>query len=321
MANIRKGAGGKPPPEPDWSDLHLFLAIAETGSLTKAAQRLNTTQPTVSKRLDELEAKLGVMLVVRSLSGVSLTDEGRIVADNAASMSRLVRQVTQSVSMRDRAAAGKVTLACPDALATYVLAPALAGFQRAFPNIRLEVRTRNEGPTPADLSIQFQETKRMDDVAVSLGWQHYAAFASKDYLDLYQTPIALTDAFQHKMLVHLDHREQLERWAEKVQALQSMLDPAMTTDGGVFMVRSATSGAGVAALPTYVAHHEPALVMVGAGEYARARFWVVFDRENGERARVRETLQWIKDIFAPRKNPWFWEEFIAPDAFAEILSR
>ena len=310
-----------PPAEPDWADLCFFLAVAETGSLTKAAQRLRTTQPTVSKHLDDLEQRLGVTLVTRSLSGVTLTDAGRLAASHAATISRSVRALTQSVSQRDRAPAGTVSIVCPDAMATYVLAPALSGFQRAFPGIKLVVRNKPDPNAPADLTIQFRETKRMDDVAIALGWLHYAGFASKPYLDLYPAPTSLTDAFQHKVLVYADYMEQTERWGEKVKSLSDMVDPVMTTDCGMFLVRAVTSGAGVAALPTYVARFEPELVMLSTDEMARLRFWLVFDRENGERTRMREAIEWIKGVFNPKLNPWFSEEFIVPEDFAAILAR
>lgn len=319
---MRKAKGGEPPAiasDPEWNDLAVFLVIAETGSLTKAAERLKTTQPTVSKRLDSLEERLGATLAIRTLSGVTLTSEGVVVADHAASMSRLVRQITTSVSMRDRAVEGKVSIVCPDALAVYVLAPALADFQRAFPGISIELRARRDQNEEPDISIQFVETKRMDDVAIPLGWQHYATFAAQSYLDLYDAPHALTDAFQHRVIMHLDHVHQSERWTDKARALQDMLDPAGTTDSGVFMVRAVCEGAGVAALPTYIAHHEPRLIMLGSGEYARARFWLVFDRAKGEAARVRQAIDWLKGVFESKRNPWFWEEFVEPKDFTRLL--
>lgn len=319
---IRKTPGPPAPAaEPDWSDLRFFLAVAEAGSLTRASQALGATQPTVSKRLDDLESRLGVQLAVRSSNGVTLTDEGRIVADNAAIMNRAVRRLTQSVSMRDRVAAGNVVIVCPDALAAYLLAPALAAFQRAYPAITIELRSRTDPASAPDLTIQFREAKRMDDVAVPLGWQHYAGFASGAYLELYPAPTSITDAFQHKVLVSLEHVEQSERWTDKARGLQDMLDPVATSDSGPFMVRSVCAGAGVAALPTYLAHFEPELVMLDTGHYARARFWLVFNRETGETTRVRKVIDWIKDVFAPAHNPWFWEEFVEPIEFKSALSK
>ncbi len=319
--SIRKSSGPPAEPsEPEWADLRVFLAVAEAGSITRAAQVLGTTQPTVSKRLDDLEHRLGVTLAVRSSNGVVLTDEGQVVAEHAAMMGRAVRKLTHSVSMRDRAAAGNVTIVCPDALATYLLAPALAAFQRAYPGITIELRSRTDPSSSPDLTIQFREAKRMDDVAVPLGWQHYAGFASREYLDLYPAPTSITDAFQHKVLISLEHIDQSEHWTDKARQIQDMLDPVATSDSGPFMVRSVCTGAGVAALPTYLAHFEPELIMLDTGEYARVRFWLVFDRESGELTRVRKVIDWIKDVFAHARNPWFWEEFLEPSEFAHALA-
>lgn len=321
IVSIRKSSGlPAGPTEPDWTDLRVFLAVAEAGSTTRAAQLLGTTQPTVSKRLDDLERRLGVTLAVRSTSGIVLTDEGRIVAEHAAMMGRAARKLTHAVSMRDHAAVGNVTIVCPDALATYLLAPALAGFQRAWPGITIELRSRSDPASAPDLTIQFREAKRMDDVAVPLGWQHYAGFASREYLDLYPAPTSITDAFQHKVLISLEHIDQSENWTDKARQIQDMLDPVATSDSGPFMVRSVCAGAGVAALPTYLAHFEPELMMLDTGQYARARFWLVFDRENGELTRVRKVIDWIRDVFAHARNPWFWEEFVEPAEFANALA-
>lgn len=307
--------------EIDWEDLRYFRAVAETLNLTRAADRLRTTQSTVSKHLDRLEQRLGVALATRSPAGVVLTEAGRTLGEYAAAMDRTAYAAVQELSQRDRAAAGKVSIVCPDTMATYILAPALAGFQRAFPSIRLEVRSRPDPNAPADLTIQFRETKRMEDVAILLGWQHYLAFASRGYLDLFGEPNEMTDAFQHKVAIHLDHLEQLERWKDKVKPLQDLIDPVVTTDSGNFYVQSVLDGVGVAAMPTYFSHFAPELVMVNTGEFASARFWLVFDRENGERARVREVILWLKGLFELKRNPWFREELILPEEFGALLER
>ena len=57
-----------------WHDLQIFLAVAESGSLSAAAKRLRVTQPTVSRRVAALEAELGEQLFVRTVDGVSITN-------------------------------------------------------------------------------------------------------------------------------------------------------------------------------------------------------------------------------------------------------
>jgi DNA-binding transcriptional LysR family regulator len=59
-----------------WNEVELFLAVAEAGSLSAAAKRLKTTQPTVSRRLADLEASLGEPLFARSVDGTVPTSFG-----------------------------------------------------------------------------------------------------------------------------------------------------------------------------------------------------------------------------------------------------
>lgn len=301
----------------DWADLKVLLAVAETGSLTSAATRLGTTQPTVTRRIDELESRLGAKLLHRDTTGVTLTDTGRFVADQAASMQRLATAIAQEASMRDHVAAGEVTLAVPDGLATWFLAPHLARFQRAYPEIRLELRTRSDPVRAADISIQYQESKRMEDVAVPLGWVHYVGFASKEYVELFGTPLSAMDAVNHKVLNHLDYTEQQERWRSKMKPLQDLIDPIVQSDSATFILSSVAAGGGVASMPSYAGLFDSRLMLIDETEHARLRFWAVFDRERGELPRVRETLNWLKSVFDARANPWFREEFIPPSEFPE----
>jgi DNA-binding transcriptional LysR family regulator len=302
--------------ELDWADLHFFLAVSESASLTKAAERLKTTQPTVSKRLDDLERRLGSILVVRTKAGVRLTDSGRFVAGQAAAMARSVEQIAHEVALRDTVPAGEVIIHCPDGLANYFLAPALKQLHHVHPDIQLIVRARLDEATLPDLTVQFHETKKMEDRAISLGWLHYGAFTTQEYLNLYGTPKDVTDALRHRILRHLDYVNQVERWRAKQKPLTELIDYAMRTDCGPFLVNATASGAGISSLPTYVAHVDPRLIMLEHGDLASMRFWLVFNGARGEIPRVRETISWLRGVFDKRDNPWFREEFIHPREFA-----
>jgi DNA-binding transcriptional LysR family regulator len=314
----------KPAPasqELDWADLSFFLAVAEEKSLNKAAKRLRTTQPTVSKRLLELERRLGATLALRSTAGVQLTEEGRFVAAQAAAMARSVQHITQEVAMRDHAPAGEVSISCPDALMSYFIAPAVANLHRVHPSIQLVLKSKPPEHEPAsDITIRFHETKRMEDVAIGLGWVHHIAFASKTYLDLYGGPHDIGEAFQHRMLMHTAYVAQ-PGWKSKQEPLQDILDYSVRTDCGTALVAITASGGGIASMPTYVARIDPRLAPLDVGgELARVRFWLVFDRERGQLPRIRETIEWLRRVFDPAINPWFREELIHPNEFDEAIS-
>lgn len=82
-------------------DLKTFITVAEEGHLTRAAQRLNTSQPAVSAHIKGLEAELGIMLFTRTPKGMRLTQEGEALKDQAA------RALSIIDTLRDRAGALK----------------------------------------------------------------------------------------------------------------------------------------------------------------------------------------------------------------------
>src|ERR1700712_1448892 len=81
-----------------WNDVELFLAVAETGSVSAAAKRLRTTQPTVSRHLAELEAGLGEALFARSVAGTTPTSFGERMPPAARRMAEAAGEVERVAS-------------------------------------------------------------------------------------------------------------------------------------------------------------------------------------------------------------------------------
>lgn len=298
----------------EWSDLRIFLAIAQTGSLTRAAKALHITQPTVSRRLEALELGLGVQLAYRSDDGVALTAAGKLVADRALTMQRTAAAIETAIAQAESEPAGEVLLSAPGGLAAYWIAPALAELQRSSPKIR--VRHTNIAASEADVRVSFAEAKKMEDVAVGLGWVHYVAFASAEYLDLYGMPQNLFEGLQHRVLTHGEYQHQTDRWDEDARPVYGALKPSLITDDSAALLNAAASGAGIAIMPSYAAKIEPRLVMLeSVPVLAKVRFWAIFDRERGDVPRVRRVIDWLRRTFEPLRNPWFREEFVPPSQF------
>ena len=77
----------------DWSDLRVFWAVVELGNFTQAARALGMTQPTVTRRIDDLENRLGAKLLHRDAGAVSLTQAGELVYDVVTPKSGLAYRV------------------------------------------------------------------------------------------------------------------------------------------------------------------------------------------------------------------------------------
>ncbi|WNG47556.1 LysR family transcriptional regulator [Archangium minus] len=122
-----------------WEDVRLFLAVAETGSLSGAARKLRIGQPTVSRRLAALEYSLGAALFRRSVDGASLTSAGERLLVPAKKMAEWAGEVGRAVDSSDRSPRGLVRITASPYLSFDFLAPFAAWLAGKHPGLRLEV--------------------------------------------------------------------------------------------------------------------------------------------------------------------------------------
>ncbi len=122
-----------------WEDVRLFLAVAETGSLSGAARRLRIGQPTVSRRLAALEYSLGTTLFRRSVDGASLTSAGERLLAPAKKMAEWAGELGRAAESSDPSPRGLVRITAPPHLCTDFLAPFAAWLAGMHPGLRMEV--------------------------------------------------------------------------------------------------------------------------------------------------------------------------------------
>lgn len=123
----------------DWRDLELFVAVAETGSIARAAERSHTVASAVSKRLADLERELATPLLERHSKGVGLTAAGEALLGRARSLIEQARQVEQEVRGYGAGLSGLVRLHANISAIVEFLPAALASFGREHPGIRVHL--------------------------------------------------------------------------------------------------------------------------------------------------------------------------------------
>ncbi len=170
-----------------WDDLRVFLAVAREGSISGGAKRLNVQHSTVSRRIKSLEAQLGTTLFERKKSGFELSEAGKELAFSAERIEREVLGLEGTLSNHDDTAAGELTVAAINNMASTILLPIFARFSRAQPEIRLHVQVSNKyvslAERQADIAIRLTNTppetlvgKRLTTVASTVyGSRRYIA--------------------------------------------------------------------------------------------------------------------------------------------------
>lgn len=123
----------------DLRQLRFFVRAIESSSISQAARSLHITQPSLSQRIKELEAELGVDLLERMPNGVRATETGQMVADRARTILRLADNLMVEARTDLREPAGEVTVGLPTTMALHLTLPLVKVIRADFPKINLRV--------------------------------------------------------------------------------------------------------------------------------------------------------------------------------------
>jgi DNA-binding transcriptional LysR family regulator len=144
------------------------MAVAQAGSMNKAAALLHTTQPAISRSITELERAIGVRLLDRKPRGVEPTSYGRALLDGGAAMFDDLRQAVKNIEFMADPTAGEVRIACNPILATSFVSAIVDRLSRRHPRIRFHVLVRPAESLHRDLSernVDLLVARRLGDLA------------------------------------------------------------------------------------------------------------------------------------------------------------
>lgn len=132
----------------DIRQLRYFTAVAEELNFTRAAQRLNITQPPLTRQIQALEEGLGVELFVRTSQGVQLTEAGMTLLEDARNLASLVDQSVERAQLAGRGGVGRLDVGFYGTLSFDVLPRIFTAYRQMHPGVDLVLHT---GQTPAQI--------------------------------------------------------------------------------------------------------------------------------------------------------------------------
>ncbi|MFT3928165.1 MAG: LysR substrate-binding domain-containing protein [Myxococcales bacterium] len=127
----------------DLDKLRAFAAVAEEGNITRAARRLRTSQPAVSKQVSELEESLGAVLFDRLPRGVRLTEAGQVLMRHTQQILAAERLAENEIAELSGLTRGKLSIGASTTIGSYLLPGVFGAFQRKHPQVRLELEIAN----------------------------------------------------------------------------------------------------------------------------------------------------------------------------------
>lgn len=123
----------------DLKQLRTFLHVAETGSLSKAAKRLNVTQPALSRQIRLLEEDAGVALFVRTGRGVILSEAGEKLKPRARVLAEEMERLKMDMTAFAGTVRGEVRVGLPPSVGMVLAAPVVERFHQDYPQVKLRI--------------------------------------------------------------------------------------------------------------------------------------------------------------------------------------
>ena len=308
---------------PDWQAARIFLEVARCGSFRAAAQKLGQSVNALRRKIGQFEKEMDVPLLSRHVNGVQLTDEGSKIYAAVQQMEGASFNLLQARSLSEGQVEGEVRLSITEGMGTAWLLPHLVEFQRANPQLAINLQC---GPRPADLlrleadiAVQLQRPKEPDLKMVKLGRLHLMLFGARSYFEKFGYPATIADLTKHRWVVQsYDSGDWETHWRRYFGELSPDGLVVLRNNVASTHFLSVAEGAGIGALASYVQTMDADLVALDIDIDTKHDIWLTYRPEAKRIARIRKTIEWLIQIYDPRRFPWFRDEFVHPKQFAEL---
>ncbi|MGK9054702.1 LysR substrate-binding domain-containing protein [Neorhizobium petrolearium] len=240
------------------NDLHFFVQAVEHGGFSAAGRRLGVPKSTVSKRVAELEGRLGVRLIQRTSRSFSLTELGRDFFRHAQAsvIEAEMAEATVRTHLGEPSGTVRMTAAVPTA--QFVLADHLAELSVRYPKLRLSLHVSDRFVDLAqegfDIALRSHQAPLPDSTLLQrkLATHPFFVVASPDYIRAHGEPQRPEDLAGHRAVTADFHGEPWRLVSIEGDAVAVTPEPVIAADEPMVMMKAAMAGLGVSCLPTSV---------------------------------------------------------------------
>jgi DNA-binding transcriptional LysR family regulator len=283
----------------DWRALQDVVTVAQTGSLSAAARRLNISQPTVGRRIEQLEEQLGALLFNRTTQGLSLTRVGESIINHARRMEEEALAIERTATGANQQLQGNVRISLIEDLGISWLPKKLSIFHDEFPQLAIDVNIDNRDVNllrrEADIAVRLARPEQPDLICRKVGALQMGLYASKDYLKKNGTPERITDLKQH---YHVGFDEDMGR-SPQVQKLESLFNPDQIrhrSNSHIEMTEATRASLGCGVLSCFIADSYPDLQrLLTRFIYHEREIWLVTHADISSSARIRAVFDFLAE--------------------------
>ena len=289
----------------DLNDMLFFAEVVDRGSFAAAGRALNIPKSKLSRRVAELETRLGVRLLQRTTRRLSLTQAGEIYHRHCVAMREQAAAADEAVARVQNEPRGTVRIICPVTLAQTTIGPLLPRFLAEHPQVRIDMQVSNRvvDLVQEGVDVALRVRASLDDsgtlVIKNLGPTHGVLVASPQLLQRFGHPHAPED-LRNLPTVAMSAADGRANWhLHGPRGAQFTLDhhPVYTADDLLTLKFAVLQGTGMCVLPDYLCTEEVRrgeLVPVLAGwEPPEAKVLAVFPSRRGMVPAVRRFLDFL----------------------------
>lgn len=190
----------------DFSDTLAFVKVVQAGSFTSAARALGVPKTRISRKVQELEQRLGVQLLKRTTRKLGLTEAGSVYFQHSERLARDLEEAENAVAALQSGPRGLLRITAPYWLACSVLAPLLIDFRDLYPDVRAEIVLASEVmdivSSNLDIALRLWRGSLPDSgLAVrNFGLAKMHLYASERYIDSFGEPKSPEELIKHRTL-------------------------------------------------------------------------------------------------------------------------
>ncbi|MEZ5541093.1 MAG: LysR family transcriptional regulator [Pseudomonadota bacterium] len=241
-----------------FADIEALVAVVEAGSFSAAGERLGVAKSMVSRRVSQLEQRLGSRLLHRTTRRLALTEAGRHFYQRAVQILADLEDAEQGAAAEVTGLRGALRLAAPLSFGMLHLCDVLTGFLELHPAIELHLdlndRSVNLVEEGFDLAVRIGDLEDSTLVARRLGSARMVTCASRTYLGRHGAPRHPDELRRHVGLqyTNMSYRRQWEYADSDGRALHAQPQLRMHANNGEVLARAAAAGIGITAGPTFI---------------------------------------------------------------------
>ncbi len=286
----------------------IFAKVVEAGSFTRAAEKMGLPKSTVSRKVSQLEARLGVRLLNRTTRVLKPTETGKAYYVHCASMLERAEEADRVITKMQAEPTGNLRVSAPLSFGQKFLQEALDEFLSLCPqvNVELILDNKNLDLVEEEIDVAFRVGPLVDSslVARSLGPAQIVLCASPRYLERYGSPHTISDLYQHKIIKH-----PVSAWElEGPDGVEYVDVPARLIINDMLLIKNMIlRGVGIGAVPPVIAEEEflnrQLLPVLTDYPFVGREFYLVYPSRKQPASKVIAFIDFVVDRFRPQ-SPW-----------------